>query len=1761
MAVDIELKRSAVPGKKPTTSTIGLGELAINTYDGKIYYKKKTGDVETILTIASSDEVYNIVNNYLSGGESGSSGSSGSTGGTGSAGIQGPPGPPGRDGRDGRDGLDGQDGLDGSSFPTWGIGEEPSYNKGDYVNYDNSIWISNVNNNYTTPGDEYIDEDGNVVEGWIKVGHILSVFGRNGKHIVAQVGDYNTAQVTEDPGYLYFTDARVSASPDVAANTAKRHNPVTLGTPNGLSLSTQVLSLGLSSATTPGALSAADWVIFNSKQNALGYTPEDAANKNQPGGYAGLDSSTKIPIALLPDSILGNVGFGGTYNGVVVTASSSYPELDGQPLPDPEDYEGVYFISTANYTNDSKNYEIGDWILSTGIIWEKVDNSDAVSTVFGRNGNVVANAGDYNTSQVTENAGYLYYTNARVKSYGDTQWSLLGHTHAWSEITSKPNTISGYGITDVWTKTQSDGRYIFNSTGIQTGASFNIDGRGRAGAMSIGNIDMGTFSVMGANTGTRVVGIAGMVGQGASLIHVIDNPTSNLDLLVLTPAGLLTVKSARVTTAPVAGDDVVRLSDLSGFGGGSVTSVTSFDANIVITNPTTTPVLTLASTITSNTSGNAATATSVLWTGVSGRPTSLSQFTNDSGYITSYTEVDTLQSVTDRGNGTSNTLIVNRPAASNWIGGNFGDDSTGNRVVVGSLAGIATIGGHNYNYTAWRDLLINSGGGNVGIGTTSALAKLDVNGNGSTGLIVKGGDMGSGSYIIKFQDFSGVDKFYINGEGNATFLANVTAPLFNGNLNGGITNDSSYMRFHWSGMSGQPSWLWGGNTPDHMYVYNPANFEVATAGVTRSLGEYVWAETTASTGYPLGISNSFIQSASGNFPSLNYGSLMTMRTYSGGGGTLQLYTPYSPSYGGNNIKVRFGNYDTSDWTSWKTIMNQGDTASNSSQWNGQSYDGTPSSIDTYLLGFSGGAWHPITAASVQSFLGLGSAAYKNESGTWSINITGTAGGVNWANVGDKPQPANWATKDTSAVVSYLTWNNYGSAHVIFDASKGIAPDGSSINNTTAANGWIPSYPTLMGWNGGSTYGLRVDRAGLADNSTLLGGYSYDSAASPSTVAVRNGSGYLYAAYFNMGAYTSIEGTTMGAVAGFNTSDGFIRPFSQAALQSFLGLGSGAYNDKTKLWSTSHSSDFYISNAWDGTYWVISSNHGAPTYVNRAGSASTTDTWGGNTFVGSASDVAPNYLAGYYPGAEVKYSTPTAVRSFLGLGLGGNYHQYQGFGTDANTVNEHTSSFTYGITLGTAPYNGALMHFGAGGYGAQFNAAYQTSTGLAFRTRNGDAGTWNPWRTIYHTGNIATMISDAGLLTAEVDTLATVTSRGAGTNVHSEFLGTLRVGGGSGTSYSSSDLELYRTGSSPTLGFHWAANVASTIRISSGGNFMFTDNPGTSYQGVETGALNVTGTASISGTASALSFTASSWFYSTGQTGWYNSTYGGGIYMNDTSYVRVYSGKAFWCDSTIRGGAIFNNSGYYGETYGNSGLVGLYNVARYQEVFSMGAGYRPLADGTGLSDMYGIAWTHTNAGGQSKVGLEHQALFTMSGITQTAIGKGIWTQGSITVAVEGTSLNGLVINASNGYGAYIANSGPTTGLYVANTGGARVFEFSNGSVRMYMSNSGDVVANGSISAYGGFFDLSDIRFKYIVEKKVDVSKLEAIAFTWKHTPDGKVHYGYSAQEVQKIMPDAVDTDENGTLSVNYTEVLVAKIEMLENKIEKLVKTIEILGGNS
>ena len=48
MASNIKFKRSAVQNRVPTTAQLDLGELALNTYDGKLYTEINTGSAAVV---------------------------------------------------------------------------------------------------------------------------------------------------------------------------------------------------------------------------------------------------------------------------------------------------------------------------------------------------------------------------------------------------------------------------------------------------------------------------------------------------------------------------------------------------------------------------------------------------------------------------------------------------------------------------------------------------------------------------------------------------------------------------------------------------------------------------------------------------------------------------------------------------------------------------------------------------------------------------------------------------------------------------------------------------------------------------------------------------------------------------------------------------------------------------------------------------------------------------------------------------------------------------------------------------------------------------------------------------------------------------------------------------------------------------------------------------------------------------------------------------------------------------------------------------------------------------------------------------------------------------------------------------------------------------------------------------------------------------------------------------------------------------------
>jgi len=91
-------------------------------------------------------------------------------------------------------------------------------------------------------------------------------------------------------------------------------------------------------------------------------------------------------------------------------------------------------------------------------------------------------------------------------------------------------------------------------------------------------------------------------------------------------------------------------------------------------------------------------------------------------------------------------------------------------------------------------------------------------------------------------------------------------------------------------------------------------------------------------------------------------------------------------------------------------------------------------------------------------------------------------------------------------------------------------------------------------------------------------------------------------------------------------------------------------------------------------------------------------------------------------------------------------------------------------------------------------------------------------------------------------------------------------------------------------------------------------------------------------------------------------------------------------------------------------------------------------------------------------------------------------------------------------------------------------------------------SGTLTALG-FFESSDKRLKKQIEANYAPKNIQDIQ-TYLYQKDGKVEVGYYAQDVQLIMPYAVAEGKDGFLAVAYNQVLVAKVQYLENELKAL-----------
>ena len=269
-----------------------------------------------------------------------------------------------------------------------------------------------------------------------------------------------------------------------------------------------------------------------------------------------------------------------------------------------------------------------------------------------------------------------------------------------------------------------------------------------------------------------------------------------------------------------------------------------------------------------------------------------------------------------------------------------------------------------------------------------------------------------------------------------------------------------------------------------------------------SLGNYTFDSSTLPNSFSYGLSLGFVNSNSG-FGS--YGTVITARSYTGGGGSLQLYAPYGSSYGGTHIKARFGDYGTSNGNSWTSlkeiawteditsyaapikgsnyyvrVRNTGSIEnSNSFTFNdlakehcamGMIYSATdnPTGAAGWVHGISL-AW---TAGSNSNWISQIALGVQAGDGMWYRTTSGTIVGAAWKRVLDSSNYSSYALARSGGTMSGIISSSYTSnTHINGNT-------GGAIINSTVTGGKYVMLAKLHSTNGRFCIGAYLDRFDL-----------------------------------------------------------------------------------------------------------------------------------------------------------------------------------------------------------------------------------------------------------------------------------------------------------------------------------------------------------------------------------------------------------------------------------------------------------------------------------------------------------------------------------------------------------------------------------------------------------------------------------------------------------------------------------------------------------
>lgn len=121
---------------------------------------------------------------------------------------------------------------------------------------------------------------------------------------------------------------------------------------------------------------------WNDTHDLTGFGTAAELNAGVANGVATLDGSGTVPISQLPAAVLGALSYQGTWD-----ASTNTPTLTSSVGT--KGYYYVVNVAGSTNLNGITDWKVGDWAVYNGTAWQKIDNTDAVTSVNGYTGTVV----------------------------------------------------------------------------------------------------------------------------------------------------------------------------------------------------------------------------------------------------------------------------------------------------------------------------------------------------------------------------------------------------------------------------------------------------------------------------------------------------------------------------------------------------------------------------------------------------------------------------------------------------------------------------------------------------------------------------------------------------------------------------------------------------------------------------------------------------------------------------------------------------------------------------------------------------------------------------------------------------------------------------------------------------------------------------------------------------------------------------------------------------------------------------------------------------------------------------------------------------------------------------------------------------------------------------------------------------------------------------------------------------------------------------